>query len=634
MAALPTVASRLQGFPSHTKVLIIALADYVLLNCAVFSAYALRLSSWELPDESRLYLYVIAPLISVACAFPFGIYWSASRSYSNIMERKILASQFLASGVWIAAVFAGGTPGFARSVVLIYLLLALVAMIFLRKIAALIFGAGTPRPRLKPMTPALIYGAGQEGQSLLEAMRRNRTYRPIAFMDTDYTLVGRTISGLKVHSPEDLPALMELKQPREAIVARSDLGRSSKRMLVDHLISQGLVVKLAPRPDEFVDGQLNLGDLRAIRVEDLLGRDPVPPDRILMEKVVKDRVVMVTGAGGSIGSELVRQAFAYGPAKLVLVDSSEFALFEIHRSIEAQLQLQKQQACDLVPLLADIRDGKRMVSVMRDYAVDIVFHAAAYKHVRMVQENAAAGIENNVFGTKTLAEAAMEAKVERFVMISTDKAVRPTSVMGATKRVAEMIIQSLAAEKGHATTFAIVRFGNVLGSTGSVVPLFREQIASGGPVTVTHPDITRFFMLIPEAAQLVIHAAAMAEGGEVFVLDMGEPVKIVQLAESMIELAGLRMKNAGTPDGDIEIKFIGLRDGEKLHEELQIGTDVRPTHHPRIMKSQETFLPSRELSSALEHLRAVPGFDCLHTLVSAGGTGVDRFAVASRRGAA
>ncbi|MBK8769353.1 MAG: polysaccharide biosynthesis protein [Rhizobiales bacterium] len=606
MTAVRTLASFLQGLPSQGKVAIIALADFLVLNLAVFLAYALRLSSPELPDRERIILYVVAPVLSVASAFPFGIYWSASRNYSSILEQRILTSQVIAAGGWITLVFFVGTPGFARSVVLIYLLLAVALMILLRKAAALIFGAGTNAVRQRPLVPALIYGASHEGQAVLEAMRRNRTYRPIAFVDTDYTLIGRTIAGLKVYSPEDLPVVMERRQPREVIVARSDLGRSSRRLLVDHLLAQGLTVKMAPPPGEFMDGELKLTELRAIKVEDLLGRDPVPPDRFLMEKVIKDQVVMVTGAGGSIGSELVRQAMVYQPRKLVLIDNSEFALFEIHRAIEAQPRSHEGTTCSAVPILADIRDKSRMSAIMREHGVDIVFHAAAYKHVRMVQENAAAGIDNNVFGTKAVAEAARDNKVKRFVMISTDKAVRPTSIMGASKRVAEMVVQALAAEM-PGTIFAMVRFGNVLGSTGSVVPLFREQIAGGGPVNVTHPDVTRFFMLIPEAAQLVIQAAAMAEGGEVFVLDMGESVKIMQLAKSMIELAGLTVKNEENPDGDIEIRITGLKDGEKLYEELQIGTDIQPTHHPRIMRSREFSLPLHELDAQMRGIVPAPG---------------------------
>ena len=599
MKAKNPLALWLQTRPSNVKVAIIAIFDFAALNVAVLLAYALRISSFDFPNGERLPLYLVAPLLSIGSAFPFGIYWSVSRSYSSILEKRIIASQVVAAGFWITIIFIVGTAGFARSVVVIYVLLGVAAMILLRKAVAFVLGSAPAVVRHREPVPALIYGAGREGLLVLEAMRQHRVYRPIAFVDTDYTLVGRMISGLRVYTPEDLPRLMTRHRPREVIVARSDLGRSSRRMLVDHLLDMGLMVKTVPDPGEFIEGHLKLSELRPIKVEDLLGRDPVPPDRVLMERVVKDQVVMVTGAGGSIGSELVRQAFAYGPRKLVLADNNEFALFEIHRVIE-NAKSSSELVCELVPILADVRDKATMSAIMASHKVDIVFHAAAYKHVRMVQENAAAGIHNNVFGTRAVAEAALENKVKRFILISTDKAVRPMSIMGATKRVAEMVVQALAAEQYQGTIFAMVRFGNVLGSTGSVVPLFREQIAVGGPVLVTHPDVTRYFMLIPEAAQLVIQAAAMAEGGEVFVLDMGDPVKILQLAESMIELAGLTRKNEANPDGDVEIKFTGLKDGEKLFEELQIGTHVSSTSHPRIMMSRERFMEKLELDSKLE----------------------------------
>lgn len=595
----------LQSLPVYIKVFILICTDYLILNVAVCAAYAMRISAFEFPAADRLVLYLVAPVLSVGSAFLFNIYWSASRNYSNELERRILLSQVMAGALWIIVLLTFGTVGFARSVVLIYMLLSITLMILVRKLAATVFGTAERPARERMRIPALIYGAGREGQIVLEAIRRNRTYKPVAFMDTDYTLVGRMISGLKVYTPESLQDVMTRHQPQEVIVARSDLGRSSRRLLVDHFVSQGLLVKTLPNGGEFVDGEIKMSELRAIKVEDLLGRDPVPPDRQLMEKVIKDQVVMVTGAGGSIGSELVRQALVYAPRKLVLVDNSEFALFEIHRAVEASLASHKMTACSLVPLLADVCDKARIASIMQEHGVEIVFHAAAYKHVRMVQENSSAGIRNNVYGTIAVAQAALESKVKRFILISTDKAVRPSSTMGATKRVAEMAVQALAAESGRETIFAMVRFGNVLGSTGSVVPLFREQIANGGPVMVTHPEVTRYFMLIPEAAQLVIQAAAMAQGGEVFVLDMGEPVKILQLAKATVELAGLSLKDESNLDGDIEVKFIGLREGEKLFEELQIGSDISTTEHPRIMRSREFMLQQPELNQHLKKISSM-----------------------------
>jgi FlaA1/EpsC-like NDP-sugar epimerase len=382
------------------------------------------------------------------------------------------------------------------------------------------------------------------------------------------------------------------------IIARKNLKRSERRHLVDRLLAHNIVVKTVPGIDDLVSGDVDLGAMRPVALEDLLGRDPVPPDRALMEKAVKGKVVLVTGAGGSIGSELVRQVCRNEPKQIVMVDNSEFALFEIHREIEAQ-QLGASGGPRLTPILANVLDAGAISAIIRQHSVNVVFHAAAYKHVRMVEENAAAGMRNNIWGTLNVAEAAMRGGVELFVLISTDKAVRPSSVMGASKRVAEMIIQAFASRRGCATTFSIVRFGNVLGSTGSVVPLFNGQIARGGPVKVTHPEVTRYFMLIPEAAQLVIQASAMAEKSEVYVLDMGEPIKILRLAKTMIELAGKSLRNADNPDGDISIEFTGLQQGEKLFEELNIGRDISQTAHPRIMRSSEAYLTWDELGYEL-----------------------------------
>ena len=438
---------------------------------------------------------------------------------------------------------------------------------------------------------------------MAEGLVRQGIYRPVAFIDTDYTLVGRKVAGLKVYSTEEIGTVLTYYDPKEVMVAKAQTDRRSRRALVDMFVQAGLQVKIIPDLQELADGRIELSALRPIRVEDLLGRDPVPADRILMEKAVKGRVIMVTGAGGSIGSELVRQAASFAPTKIVMVDNNEFALFEINRDMEAKRQGDKNFGLKLVPVLADVVDIDRMEVIIFEHKVEVVLHAAAYKHVRMVQENILAGIRNNVVGTKQLAEAAMRQKVSLFILISTDKAVRPTSIMGATKRISEMIIQALSRHKDNKTVFTMVRFGNVLGSTGSVVPLFREQISRGGPVLVTHPDVTRFFMLIPEAAQLVIQAGAMGTGGDVFVLDMGESVKIIDLAHTMIELAGLSPKTEQNPEGDIEVKFIGLQEGEKLFEELQIGRDVSKTPHPRIMRTNEFYLPWTKLDRRLTALK-------------------------------
>jgi UDP-N-acetylglucosamine 4,6-dehydratase len=595
---IQNVLHRLQQCPVSLKIAIIALADLLLTSIIVLLAYSLRVSDLRFPQAGVLHLYVFAPFLSVIGNYVFGVYWSASRSHSTNTEFQIVKSQSIAALLWILVVFALGATGFARSVVIIYFVFAMLGMVLMRRLMSEIFMT-TPRQIPVRQDPVVIFGAGPEGLAALNAIKRQRRFQAVAFVDTDYTLVDRRVSGLRVYAVEDIDSVFLKFNPSELILAKRNMSRSGRRTLVDQIVSKGVIVKTIPDQLDFLEKELNFAEIKPINVEDLLGRDPVPPDKQLMERAVKAQVVMVTGAGGSIGSELARQAFNHCPTKLILVENNEFALFESHRLIEALPCVFSENTCELVPVLADVSDQQSMEKIMRDHKVEIVFHAAAYKHVRMVQENTNAGIDNNVFGTKSVAEAAIICNVKRFVLISTDKAVRPTSVMGASKRVAEMVIQALAAQKGHKTIFSMVRFGNVLGSTGSVVPLFREQIAKGGPITVTHPEVTRYFMLIPEAAQLVIQAGAMAEGGEVFVLDMGEPVKIVELAKTMVELAGLQVRNEKHPDGDIEIEFTGLKDGEKLFEELQIGTDIAVTIHPRIMRSKDNFMTMRNLNREL-----------------------------------
>jgi FlaA1/EpsC-like NDP-sugar epimerase len=596
-------ATWLRSRESPTKNFIIVATDVIFLLISVFASYALRLSALSLPPTNKLMLYLVAPLLSVLCAAAFGVYKSASRNYSWHVERQVILSQVPVPVGWTILTLVLGQYGFARSVIIIYFIVSLFVMLTLRRLVAWLFSESSGQdivPRGQRIK-TLIYGAGTEGVSLADSLNRQGRYRPVAFIDTDYTLVGRSVAGLKVYSTEHLADTIHRLKPQEVMIAKPRQNRANRRTLVDMFMSEGLQVKTVPGIDEIVDGQIDVNALRPIRLEDLLGRDPVPPDKLLMERAISGQVVLVTGAGGSIGSELVRQISTYSPQKIILVDNNEFSLFEIHREIETK-SISQNSYYELVPLLADVQDAARMSEIVSEHRITVILHAAAYKHVRMVQENSTAGIYNNVWGTKSVAEAAVKHNVKLFILISTDKAVRPTSVMGASKRVAEMVVQALAKRKNNNTVFAIVRFGNVLGSTGSVIPLFHEQIMKGGPVVVTHKDVTRFFMLIPEAAQLVIQSGALAEKGEVFVLDMGESVKIVNLAETMIELAGMTVKSPTRPDGDIEIKFIGLRDGEKLYEELQIGRDISTTSHERIMRSNEFFLPWPKLKTALDIL--------------------------------
>ncbi|WP_333004783.1 nucleoside-diphosphate sugar epimerase/dehydratase [Vibrio coralliilyticus] len=444
----------------------------------------------------------------------------------------------------------------------------------------------------KGMKKVLIYGAGAAGRQLAFALRSSETHKVIGFVDEDKTLYNTIIMGLKVKGIDRAEKLIEKHAVSQILLAVPSASRARRKEILDSLVHLSAEVLTVPDMKDIVDGKAKIDELKDVAIEDLLGRDSVAPQQALMEANIKGKVVMVTGAGGSIGSELCRQIIRQKPKALVLFELSEFGLYQVDRELSSLVEAENLNV-EIVPLLGSVQRINRLATTMKSFVVQTVYHAAAYKHVPLVEYNVVEGVRNNVFGTYYTAKAAIEAKVESFVLISTDKAVRPTNVMGTTKRMAELGLQALAQEentKERGTRFCMVRFGNVLGSSGSVIPLFKKQIASGGPVTVTHPDIIRYFMTIPEAAQLVIQAGAMGKGGDVFVLDMGEPVKITDLAVNLIQLSGLEVKGECNPYGDIAIEFSGLRPGEKLFEELLIGDNVGETAHPRIMTANERFL--------------------------------------------
>ncbi|MCP1659203.1 FlaA1/EpsC-like NDP-sugar epimerase [Neisseria perflava] len=453
----------------------------------------------------------------------------------------------------------------------------------------------------KQMAPVIIYGAGRSGRQLLEAIKQVKEYNAIAFVDDNPKLRRSVIYDLAVYSPEEIPTLIDRYGVEKILLAIPSASQEERKAIINNLEQYHCEVLAIPGMKDLVDGKINVSSLKKISVVDLLGRDPVDPVPELMSADVTGKVVMVTGAGGSIGSELCRQILRCKPSKLLLFELSEFSLYSIDKELR-ESQAEHGTDVEVVPLLGSVQNKARLISVMQAYRIETVYHAAAYKHVPMVEFNTIEGIRNNVFGTLMCAEAAVESNVDTFVLISTDKAVRPTNTMGASKRMAELCLQALAAEAGQKTRFCMVRFGNVLGSSGSVVPVFEKQIAEGGPITLTHQDITRYFMTIPEAAQLVIQAGAMGKGGDVFVLDMGESVKIIDLAKQMIKLSGLTLKDENHPDGDIEIKITGLRPGEKLYEELLIGDEVQKTTHPRIMTASEVMLPWSQLSDILSRM--------------------------------
>ena len=456
----------------------------------------------------------------------------------------------------------------------------------------------------------IIYGAGESGRQLLTALHQGDQYRVVVFVDDDPALQHSVINGLQVAHPRELEQLIAQHDITQVLLAIPSASSERRKEIINSLVGLPVYVRTVPRINELVSGQSSVIQIQDISLDDLLGRDPVPPHPELIDRCISGKVVMVTGAGGSIGSELCRQILLSGPRELLLLDNSEYALYNIERELR-QLMAAAGQELELVALLGTVQDQKRLESVFRTFGVQTVYHAAAYKHVPMVEHNIAEGVANNVFGTWYAAEAARKSRVETFVLVSTDKAVRPTNIMGASKRFAEMILQGLAQQDTH-TRFCMVRFGNVLGSSGSVVPLFREQIANGGPVTVTHPEVSRYFMSIAEAAQLVLQASAMGTGGDVFVLDMGEPVRIVDLARRMIRLSGYEMDHDTHVGEHIDIEFIGLRPGEKLHEELLLGSNVAGTGHPMIMRAEEECLSYTRMHKLLLELRQhCDAMDCV-----------------------
>lgn len=582
--------------------------DVALCVLTVWLAYYLRLDEWVRLSGDGIYQPQWAVLAAVVLALPLfvthGFYRVIFRYSGSAAMHMVLRAFGVYALLYAAVVTAVGLPGVPRSVGLIQPLLLLLAVGASRALARYWLGGDYQTIFARMSRPkAVIYGAGATGRQLAAAMANSPELQMVAFLDDDDRLHGHVLNGLPIHSPRDLAGLVQTHGIRTVLLAMPSLARARRNAILAELRPIRVAVRTLPNLSDLAQGRLSTADLLDLDIDDLLGREPVMPNHLLLAKNTTSKVVLVTGAGGSIGSELCRQILGVGPAKLLLIEQSEFALYAIHQELEPKAEA---RGVVLVPLLASVQDDDRMREIMATWHPDTVYHAAAYKHVPLVEHNPAAGIKNNVLGTLTTAQAAADHGVSDFVLISTDKAVRPTNVMGASKRLAEMALQALAAratEGHHSTRFSMVRFGNVLGSSGSVVPKFRQQIRDGGPITLTHPEVTRYFMTIPEAAQLVIQAGAMAKGGDVFVLDMGQPVKIIDLAQRMVELSGLTVQDEHHPEGDIALEVTGLRPGEKLYEELLIGDNPKPTVHPRIMKAHEAFMPWAELEGQLGALQ-------------------------------
>ncbi|EGQ8197839.1 polysaccharide biosynthesis protein [Vibrio parahaemolyticus] len=544
-------------------------------------------------------IQIAVTMVTIAVFARLGLYRAVLR-YLTFQALFVVTAGAVISATLVAALSFYMSDPFPRTVPIIYgAFLALFCggpRVIVRSLIAQSYSTQSKE--------VLIYGAGSGGRQLAMALRSSGDYRVRAFIDGDSTLCNTMILGLPVIAIEDVMPLINKYDVSQVLLAVPSAKRSRRKVILDELAKLPVEVLTVPDMTDIVSGKAKIDELKDVAIEDLLGRDPVAPQQVLLEANIKDKVVMVTGAGGSIGSELCRQIVEQSPKSIILFELSEFGLYQIDRELN-QLKIEQGLTCDIVPLLGSVQRQHRLETIMSSFKVQTVYHAAAYKHVPLVEFNVIEGVRNNIYGTYYTACAAIKAGVESFVLISTDKAVRPTNVMGTTKRMAELGLQALADQenaKPNGTRFCMVRFGNVLGSSGSVIPVFKKQIASGGPVTVTHPKITRFFMTIPEAAQLVIQAGAMGKGGDVFVLDMGESVKITDLASNLIQLSGLEVKSEVNPHGDIEIQFSGLRPGEKLYEELLIGDNVKQTAHERIMTAHEVHLPLKEYELLLNDL--------------------------------
>lgn len=587
------------------KRLVSAASDVVVLLFAIWAAFALRLEQelW-IPTPDHLLVAVITVVFTVAVFVRLGLYRAVIRYLGDKAFLTIVYGVF-ASALALIVLGYMLQVTVPRSVPIIY---GAFAFLFVSG-TRLAVRSLVNHPHQRNKEAVAIVGAGETGMALASALRQGTEYKPVLFLAFERAQHKSMVDGLPVVSIDKAAKHLAKNSVSRILLALDVNAEVDRRKLLARLEALEVPVQTVPSMSELVSGQARINDIRDLELEDLLGREPVRPDTAVVAATLHGRSVMVTGAGGSIGSELCRQIIRHKPKALILFEQSEFSLYKIERELAAINQVEGLEV-KLHPILGSVVHRRRCEVVMRSFDVETVYHAAAYKHVPLVEHNIIEGVQNNVFGTLHVAEAAIAADVQRFVLISTDKAVRPTNVMGASKRLAELVLQGMA-ERQSKTLFSMVRFGNVLGSSGSVVPLFRDQIRDGGPVTVTHPDIIRYFMTIPEASQLVLQAGSMGQGGEVFVLDMGEPVKIADLARKMIHLMGLTERTDDRPNGDIEVTYTGLRPGEKLYEELLIGDNPQGTAHPRIMKAREALLPWGEMDALLEELsRASQMFDC------------------------
>jgi len=583
------------GISKTNKQLIAMFFDAFFVILILFFSFFIRLGHWDWMSAGLVIAIFASPIIAVSTFYRFGLYRNIIRFIGFNTIWTMVKAISLYSLIWGIVGFMAAVDGIPRSVIIINWLLSIVVLGGLRILAQWFLNVFLNDTSTN-IVNVIIYGAGSAGRQL-STILSGTNFKPIAFIDDSIEINKKTINEVEVFLPSHLDALINKKNVQEIFLAIPSLSRSRRKEVIEFLQSFKLIIKSLPSITDLAHGKLVIDDLKSINVKDLLGREQVEPNEKLLKIKVSGKVVLVTGAGGSIGSELCRQILFLKPKKLVLFEISESALYQI----DQELINFNISGVEIIPVIGSVRDKSRMINIFTNYGVQTIYHAAAYKHVPLVELNQSQGVLNNAIGTKLAAESAIFSKVETFVLVSTDKAVRPTSIMGAAKRVAELVLQAFSKEQSN-TCFSMVRFGNVLESSGSVIPLFKKQIREGGPVTVTHSDVVRYFMTIPEAVELIIQAGAMGKGGDVFVLDMGDPIRISELAVKMIKLSGLDVLNEDNPKGDIEIKYIGLRPGEKLYEELLIGENVSNTEHDLIMRAMEEMVEWRKLNQMLKHL--------------------------------
>ncbi|MGE8106576.1 polysaccharide biosynthesis protein [Allorhizobium sp. NPDC080224] len=588
--------------PRRWKRVVLIVIDSLSLIVALWGAYALRLSDWTpVLTNERLLLAVLAPVVAIPVFARLGLYRSVIRYLPEAAIWTVIQSMVVSTMCWVIIVFLMEMAGqgiVPRSVPFLYFILGTILICTTRFLAKWVLNVGTGMRRDEE--PIFIYGAASSAAQLAHTLRGHGNRYVMGIIDDEPANHGRDVAGYRVFPPQQLPGLIERYGIREIVLIMSSITPHSRQSVIARVTGHGVKVRSIPDISDIVDGRYIVNQIREIELDELLGRSFVPPDRELLAQALAGKTVMVTGAGGSIGSQLCRLIANWNPSKLVLFEASEYALYRIEQ------ELAHRNGPMLVPVLGSVTDERLVRRTMREHKIDVVYHAAAYKHVPLVESNVLEGIRNNVFGTLTVARVAASEQISNFVLISSDKAVRPTNVMGATKRWAELIVRQIALEARDADkpqVFCAVRFGNVIGSNGSVVPLFKEQISKGGPVTVTDPDMTRYFMSIPEAAELIVQAGALSEGGDVFLLDMGEPVRIGDLAQNMIRLAGFKVKDKADAESGIAIEVVGKRPGEKLFEELFYDRDnAKPTRHPKIMRADASGIADYGITLALEEL--------------------------------